>query len=92
MKPQGTVQGTTINVYVKPNSRQFQVMIKDDVYIVYCREAPVKGKVNRELIKELSRLFGKKVEILSGLTSRNKKILVKNADEAYLSTFKSALS
>jgi uncharacterized protein (TIGR00251 family) len=36
----------------------------------------VKGRVNRELIKELSRLFKRRVELVSGLGSRQKKILI----------------
>jgi uncharacterized protein (TIGR00251 family) len=44
----------------------------------------VKGKVNRELTKELSKLFNKRVEILSGLASKHKKILIRGADEAYI--------
>jgi uncharacterized protein (TIGR00251 family) len=84
MKLQENAQGTIIDVYVRPNSRQFQVKIEDDELVVCCREAPVRGKVNKELIKELSKLFGKEVEILSGLTSRQKKILVRDADEKYV--------
>ena len=49
-----------------------------------CRESPVKGRVNKELIKELSRIFKKRVEIVAGLTSKQKKILITSisADEA----------
>jgi uncharacterized protein (TIGR00251 family) len=38
----------------------------------------VKGKVNKELVKELSRLFKRRVEIVSGFTSRQKKILIRD--------------
>ena len=77
MKLQETTDGTIIDIYVKPNSKQFQIKIDDVGLVVYCREAPMKGKVNKELIKELSKFFNKKVEILSGQTSRHKKILIK---------------
>jgi len=40
----------------------------------------VKGRVNRELIRELSRLFKRRVEILSGFSSRQKKILIRDID------------
>jgi len=43
---------------------------------VLCRESPIKGRVNKELIKELSRIFKKRVEIMAGFTSRQKKVLV----------------
>ena len=76
MKLRKTTQGTVIDIYVKPNSRQFQVRIEDDELVISCREEPVKGKVNRELIQELSRLFKRRVEIVSGFSSRQKKVLI----------------
>jgi len=78
MKLQESEQGTIIDILVKPNSRKFQVKIDDDTLAVYCREVPVKGRVNRELIKEFSRVFKKNIEILSGATSRYKKILIRD--------------
>jgi len=76
MELQETPQGTTMIIFVKPHSRQFEVKIEDDAVVVCCREAPVKGRVNRELTKELARFFKRRVEILSGLRSRQKKILI----------------
>jgi len=46
--------------------------------VVFCVEAPVKGKVNKELLKEFSRLFHNKVELVSGFTSRQKKLLIRS--------------
>jgi uncharacterized protein (TIGR00251 family) len=70
-------------MYVKPNSKRFRVEIEDDEVVVSCCEAPVKGRVNRELVKELSRLFNRRVELVSGFSSRHKRILISNieADE-----------
>ena len=78
-----TAQGVVLEVYVKPNSKRFRVEFEDDEVVVSCREAPVKGRVNRELVKELSKLFNKRVELVSGFTSRSKRILISNieADE-----------
>ena len=76
MELQETPQGTTMVVFVKPHSRQFEVKIEDDEVVVCCREAPVKGRVNRELMKELSRLFKGSVEMISGVRSRQKKVLI----------------
>ena len=66
-------------MYVKPNSKKFKIKVENDELIVFCRETPEKGRVNKELIKELSRLFKKKAEILSGFTSKQKRILIKDA-------------
>jgi len=76
--------GVVVAVFVKPNSRQFQLKIEGDELVVLCRESPVKGRVNKELIKELSRIFKKRVDIVFGFTSKQKKILITNisADEA----------
>jgi len=52
------------------------VELDGDEVVVSCREAPVKGKVNRELVKKLSRLFNRRVEIVSGFSSRQKKLLI----------------
>jgi uncharacterized protein (TIGR00251 family) len=76
MKLQETAQGVVLDVYVKPKSKLFQLKIEGDELVVSCREAPVKGKVNRELLKQLSRLFNRQVELVSGFTSRQKRFLV----------------
>lgn len=79
MKLLKTEQGVVLNVYVKPDSREFRIEIEDDELVVHCRETPVKGKVNRELVKELSRLFKRRIEIVSGFTTKQKKVLIKDS-------------
>lgn len=75
--------GVIVAVFVKPNSKQFQLKVEDDTLVAFCRETPVKGKVNKELIKELSRIFKKRVEIVAGFTSKQKTLLITgiNTDE-----------
>jgi uncharacterized protein (TIGR00251 family) len=80
MKLWKTAQGIVLDVYVKPNSKKFQIKTEEDKLVVFCRETPVKGRVNRELMKELSRLFKRRVEIVSGFSSRQKKILVRDIE------------
>ena len=80
MKLQKTSGGAVIDVHVKPNSKQFRIAVKSDELVVFCREAPVKGRVNRELIKELSRLFKRRVKILSGFSLRQKKIFIRDIE------------
>ena len=85
MKLQETAQGVVLDVHVKPKSKKFRVEVDGEEVVVSCREAPVKGKVNRELLKQLSRLFGRKVELVSGFTSRQKRFLISDigAEEAH---------
>jgi len=78
MKLQETSQGVILDVHVKPSSKEFRLELDEDELVVSCREAPVKGKVNKELLKQFSRLFGHKVELVSGFTSRQKKFLVRD--------------
>ena len=68
--------GVILDVNVKPNSREFKIVVEGDEVVVLCTEKPVKGKVNKELLKEFSRLFHAKVELVSGFASRQKKLLI----------------
>jgi len=68
-----------LDVYVKPRSREFKIVVEADEIVVHCREDPVGGRVNRELVKELSRLLGRRVELVSGVSSRQKRLLVRDA-------------
>ena len=62
-----------IKIKVKPNSSQEKVVKNSDIeYDVWIKEKPVDGKANLELIKLLSKYFGREVEIKSGFTSRRK--------------------
>ena len=69
-----------MDVHVKPNSKEFRLTIQCDELVVFCSEVPVRGKVNKELLKQFSRLFGRKVELVSGFTSKEKKILVRSIE------------
>jgi len=81
MKLQKIAQGIVLDVNVRPNSKEFKVReTEEDGLVVFCRETPVRGRVNRELIKELSRLFKRRVSILSGFTSKQKKVLIRDIE------------
>ena len=82
MKITETKAGTIIEVFVKPNSPKFELKIDNEEILVFSTQEPVKGKVNKELVKELTKLFHQKVEIVSGLTSRQKKFLIKNVGKS----------
>ena len=79
MKIRETEKGLILDVYVMPRSKDFKIVVEGDELVVHCREEPVGGRVNRELVKELSRLFGKRVDLISGSSSRQKKLFVKDA-------------
>ena len=82
MKIVETKEGSILEVFVKPSSKAFKIVFEGNEIVVYCLEEPVKGKVNRELVKELSRLFHKKVELVSGFSSRQKRLLVNSVGKS----------
>ena len=77
-----TKDGTVIEVFVKPKSAKFEVLLEGDEVIVRCTEEPVKGKVNKELLKALSKFFHTNVELVSGATSRQKLLLLKGIEKS----------
>jgi len=81
MKLTETKNGTIIEVFVKPNQSKFHINMSGDKILVSCTEEPFKGKVNRELLKELSKIFHAKIEIISGFASKRKYLLIRDKSE-----------
>jgi uncharacterized protein (TIGR00251 family) len=82
IKVKETKDGAVIEVFVKPNSQRFDIVVGDDEIVVFCTEQPVKGKVNKELVKEFSKLSHAKVELVSGFTSKQKRLLIKGVGKS----------
>jgi uncharacterized protein (TIGR00251 family) len=78
MKLIETKDGTIIEVFVKPQQPKFDVKIDGDYVVVFSTQEPEKGKVNKEILKELAKRFHVKIELVSGFTSREKHVLVRN--------------
>ncbi len=76
-----TKDGVILTIFVKPNSPKFKVEFDGDEIVVCSTEEPVKGKVNKEIIKELTKLLHAKVELASGFTSKEKQLFVKGIDK-----------
>jgi hypothetical protein len=81
-----TQDGTILKVFVKPNSPKFKIEFNDDEVVIYSTEEPIKGKVNREIVKKLSKMLSLEVEIISGLTSKQKVLLIKDAKRETVET------
>jgi len=73
--------GVSITISVKPNSPQFKIEFDGTEIVVYSTEEPVKGKVNKEIMKEFTKLLHAKVELASGFTSREKQLFIKGMDK-----------
>ena len=82
-----TKDGVVIEVFVKPNSQEFSVAVEGDEVVVRCTQEPVKGKVNKELLKEFTKLFQTNVELVSGATSRQKRVLIKGKRKEEVESF-----
>jgi uncharacterized protein len=76
-----TKDGVSITIFVKPNSPKFKIEFDGTEIIVYSTKEPVKGKVNKEIIKEFTKLFHAKVELTSGFTSKEKQLLAKDIEK-----------
>lgn len=86
-----TKDGVSLTIFVKPNSSKFRIEIDDNEVVVYSTEEPVKGKVNKEIIKEAGKLLGIRVEIVSGLTSKQKVLLFRGANKTQVEAALSGL-
>ena len=72
-----TKDGVSITIFVKPNSQKFKIEFDSPEIVVFSTEEPVKGKVNKEIIKEFTKLLHAKVELTSGFTSKEKQLFIK---------------
>ncbi len=62
------------DVVVAPASKRFAISVKAGVLRVSLRSEPERNKANIELIKELSKALGRDVRIVSGLSSKRKRL------------------
>lgn len=87
MRAVETKDGVLLDLHVKPRSGTFKTVIEGDDVVVYCSEEPQGGRVNRELVKELSRLFHKKVELVQGSRRKTSDYWCEMRPRAKLSKF-----
>ena len=67
------IENDLLKVVVKTNAMKTEVLGQINGLVKIAVKAPAEGgKANRELVKFLTKLLKKNVEIISGLTSRQK--------------------
>jgi len=80
--------GIILKIYVKPGSDHESLDIGNDI-IFYTREKPERGKVNKALIRYLSRILKmphENIKIVRGSKERNKILYIRNiSKEEFLS-------
>lgn len=73
--------GVLVDIEVSPNSANFSVSgyneWRDEIE-VKIKSIPQKGKANKEIIKEFTKLTGSDVKIVSGLKSQHKTLRIYN--------------
>jgi len=73
-----TKDGVSLTIFVKPNSPKFKVEVDDEEIVVYATEEPEKGKVNKEILKEFTKLLHTRVELAAGFASKHKQLLIRD--------------
>lgn len=82
MRLNDTKEGTVLEVLVKVRCRMFKLIVEGEEVVAECTQEPVKGRVNKELINELSRIFQREVSLVSGVTSRQKLVLIRSSSKS----------
>lgn len=76
-----------IDIEVSPNSNKFQISGFNEWrnrFEIRIKQVPQKGKANKEIIKELSKMFNCDVSISKGEKSSQKTVVFYNIDESYV--------
>jgi len=74
---QKTLEGMVIEARVKTGCNSFSIRKVKEKFLIEVSAPPVEGKANKEIIKELKKLFKSDVEIVKGLKSKDKIILIR---------------
>ena len=72
-------QGTMIKVAVKPNSKKTEFLSYDEkrgLFTISVKSAPENNRANLDLIRFLSKILSKPLNIVSGATSKIKLVKV----------------
>jgi uncharacterized protein (TIGR00251 family) len=78
-----TPEGIVVMIEVSPQSDKFQLTGYNTwrkTLEVKIKAQPTRGKANREIVQEFSRLTGRKVEIITGYKSRQKTLKIYGSD------------
>ena len=77
-----------IEVRVVPNSKEFLIKKQDEGFKIYLKSKAEKGKANRVLVKEFTKILKKNVSIVHGLKSNKKVIEIEGEERDVLESIK----
>ena len=87
--------GLQIKVKIIPNSSKNDIITEGGIIKVKVTAQPIENKANKALIELLSKRIKvpkTNIEIIKGLTSKEKTVLIKTADETKTEEIKSILN
>ena len=69
---------TILSAKISTGKNKFELAFDSDkeIIIIKATQQPEKNKANKEIIKELKKFFKVDIQIVSGLTSKEKKIKI----------------
>ncbi len=80
-------EGLITEAKIKTGVEEFRVKKVGHILFIGVKSRPEQGRANQEIVKELGRLLGKRVEILKGHRNSKKLILIRDASEEDISHF-----
>ena len=87
---QKTLDGILIEARIKTGCSSFSIKKSEVKFLIEVSAPPVEGKANKEIVKEMKKIFKTDIEIVKGLKSKDKIILIKgdpDSVEGVLKTF-----
>ncbi|MDD3083609.1 MAG: DUF167 domain-containing protein [Candidatus ainarchaeum sp.] len=78
-----------LKVSTGKTSVQLKLDENEEVLLIDIKSNPEKGKANKEIIKELKKLFKSEVKILSGLKNKKKVVEICSSKEKIFNKIKS---
>ena len=79
-------------IRVIPNSKEFNIKKKGDIFVIHIKSKAKQGKANVELIKRLKKIVKKDVNIITGASGRKKVIEIEGEEQEILQTIKREIS
>ncbi len=79
MSYQKTLEGILIEAKIKTGCNSFSIKKDNGKFLIEVSSSPIEGKANKEIVKELKKLFKTDIQIVKGLKSKDKIILIKES-------------
>lgn len=72
---------TKLKLKVSTGKPKFKIRLKKELLLVEIKNNPERGKANKEILKELKKIFNTNVKLLTGLKNKEKIIEIEDSKE-----------